>query len=140
VHIRTSDGVLLEARWDSRPNPQRVVVLCHPNPAQAGSMAAPLMRLLASHLAGMGWAVLRFNFRGVGESTGVSGQGEREVDDVAGAVTAALFLRRFVAKARRFAHFDLYGWRPAPRALGPKGGEPQTARAVLEALGKEWTS
>jgi leucyl aminopeptidase len=58
----------------------------------------------------------------------------------AGAVTAALFLRRFVAKARRFAHFDLYGWRPAPRALGPKGGEPQTARAVLEALGKEWTS
>jgi len=52
-------------------------------------MAAPLMRLLASHLAGMGWAVLRFNFRGVGESTGVSGQGEREVDDVAGAVTAA---------------------------------------------------
>jgi leucyl aminopeptidase len=55
----------------------------------------------------------------------------------AGAITAALFLKRFVAKARRFAHFDLYGWRPAARPLGPKGGEPQTARAVMEQLRRE---
>ena len=55
----------------------------------------------------------------------------------AGAITAALFLRRFVSNARRFAHFDLYGWRPAVRPLGPKGGEPQTARAVMEHLKRE---
>lgn len=55
----------------------------------------------------------------------------------AGAVTAALFLKRFTSKARRFAHFDLFGWRPAPRPLGPKGGEPQTARAVFAALEAE---
>jgi leucyl aminopeptidase len=55
----------------------------------------------------------------------------------AGSITAALFLRRFVTKARRFAHFDLYGWRPSARPLGPKGGEPQTARAVMEHLRKE---
>ncbi|HWV82184.1 MAG TPA: leucyl aminopeptidase family protein, partial [Hyphomicrobiaceae bacterium] len=58
----------------------------------------------------------------------------------AGAITAALFLKRFVSRARRFAHFDLYGWRPAPRPLGPKGGEPQTARAVMEQLRRELTS
>jgi leucyl aminopeptidase len=52
----------------------------------------------------------------------------------AGAVTAALFLRRFVKQARRFAHFDIYGWRPAPKPLGPKGAEVQAARAVLKAL------
>ena len=51
-----------------------------------------------------------------------------------GAITAALFLRRFVTRARSFAHFDLFGWRPAPRALGPKGGEPHVARAILEHL------
>ena len=55
----------------------------------------------------------------------------------AGAITAALFLRRFVSNARRFAHFDLYGWRPAARPLGPKGGEPQTARAVMDQLRRE---
>lgn len=58
----------------------------------------------------------------------------------AGAITAALFLKRFVGKARRFAHFDLYGWRPAARPLGPKGGEPHTARAVMEHLKRELTS
>ncbi len=55
----------------------------------------------------------------------------------AGAITAALFLKRFTKKAKRFAHFDLYGWRPAARALGPKGGEPQTARAVFDVLKRE---
>ncbi|MDZ4843775.1 MAG: leucyl aminopeptidase family protein [Hyphomicrobium aestuarii] len=55
----------------------------------------------------------------------------------AGAITAALFLRRFVKNTRRFAHFDLYGWRPAPRPLGPKGGEPQTARTVFDVLSRE---
>jgi len=55
----------------------------------------------------------------------------------AGSVTAALFLRRFVKNARRFAHFDIYGWRPAARPLGPKGGEPQVARALFEVLQQE---
>jgi leucyl aminopeptidase len=55
----------------------------------------------------------------------------------AGSITAALFLKRFAKRARRFAHFDIYGWRPAPTALGPKGGEPQAARAVLAVLKKE---
>ncbi len=55
----------------------------------------------------------------------------------AGAVTAALFLQRFTKRAKRFAHFDLFGWRPAGRPLGPKGGEPQTARAVFAALEAE---
>ncbi len=52
----------------------------------------------------------------------------------AGSIVAALFLRRFVKRARRFAHFDIYGWRQAQRPLGPKGGEPQTARAMLQVL------
>jgi leucyl aminopeptidase len=52
----------------------------------------------------------------------------------AGSVIAALFLRRFVRQARRFVHFDIYGWRTAQKPLGPKGGEPQAARAMFELL------
>lgn len=52
----------------------------------------------------------------------------------AGSVTAALFLRRFVEKTKVFAHLDIYGWRPAARPLGPKGGEVQASRAIFEVL------
>ena len=52
----------------------------------------------------------------------------------AGSVTAALFLRRFVKQAQRFAHFDIYGWRAVAKPLGPKGGEPQAARAMFDLL------
>jgi leucyl aminopeptidase len=56
----------------------------------------------------------------------------------AGAIVAALFLKRFVKKARRFAHFDLYCWRPSATALGPQGGEPQAARGLFAVLKKEF--
>ena len=49
----------------------------------------------------------------------------------AGAVTAALFLKRFAGGARNYVHFDIYGWRQAARPLGPKGGEPHAARTML---------
>ncbi len=51
----------------------------------------------------------------------------------AGAITAALFLRRFVATPR-YAHFDIYGHNPADLPARPKGGAGQGARALLYAL------
>ncbi|PVH29286.1 leucyl aminopeptidase family protein [Pararhodobacter oceanensis] len=53
---------------------------------------------------------------------------------MAGSITAALFLRRFVTNAPRFAHFDIYGWQPKDLAGRPKGGAGQGARALLGAL------
>ena len=53
---------------------------------------------------------------------------------MAGSITAALFLRRFVENAVQFAHFDIYGWTPAPRPARPKGGEAQGGRAILAML------
>ena len=52
----------------------------------------------------------------------------------AGAITAALFLRRFAEGARRYAHFDIYGWQPTAAPGRPKGGAGQGARAILGAL------
>jgi len=46
----------------------------------------------------------------------------------AGAITAALFLRRFVRRTRAHVHFDLFGWNPSTKPGRPEGGEVQTAR------------
>jgi leucyl aminopeptidase len=43
----------------------------------------------------------------------------------AGSITAALFLERFVEKAKAYVHLDIYGWVPAARPARPLGGEPQ---------------
>ena len=53
---------------------------------------------------------------------------------MAGSITAALFLRRFVREAARFAHFDIYGWQPKDAPGRPKGGVGQGSRALLAAL------
>lgn len=52
----------------------------------------------------------------------------------AGAITAALFLRRFAPKTKRHGHFDLYGWNPSTKPGRPEGGEVQTARLTYELL------
>jgi leucyl aminopeptidase len=53
---------------------------------------------------------------------------------MAGAVTAALFLRRFVAEGVPYAHFDIYGWQAKAAPGRPKGGVGQGARALLAGL------
>ena len=53
---------------------------------------------------------------------------------MAGAITAALFLHRFVKATPRFVHFDIYGYQPKPAPARPKGGVGQGARALYAAL------
>jgi len=52
----------------------------------------------------------------------------------AGAIVAALFLRRFVSAARTYVHFDMFAWNQAARAIGPEGGEAQAIRALFQYL------
>jgi leucyl aminopeptidase len=53
---------------------------------------------------------------------------------MAGAITAALFLKRFVKKTRSWAHLDIYGWTPSERPHAPVGGEAQAIRALFQML------
>lgn len=53
---------------------------------------------------------------------------------MAGAITAALFLKRFVTRTRSWAHFDIYGWAPTERPHSPVGGEAQAIRALYHHL------
>jgi hypothetical protein len=89
TNLGTSDGETLEARWDSPDEPTGIVVICHPHPLQGGSMMAPLMIAVTTRLVEREFSVLRFNFRGTGESTGTHDYGDAEKLDVAAAVEAA---------------------------------------------------
>ncbi len=59
---------------------------------------------------------------------------------MAGSVTAALFLRRFVPEGVPWAHFDTFAWRPAAKPGRPKGGDALGLRAAFAMLGKRYPS
>jgi leucyl aminopeptidase len=50
-----------------------------------------------------------------------------------GAITAALFLRRFVA-AKAWLHFDIFAWTPTAKPGRPEGAECHVARALYALL------
>jgi leucyl aminopeptidase len=52
----------------------------------------------------------------------------------AGAVVAALFMRRFLAPGTPWVHLDLYAWNDSTRPGRPEGGEAQAMRAVAAAV------
>ena len=56
----------------------------------------------------------------------------------AGSITAALFLRRFVEKAKSWVHFDIYGWALKALPGRPKGGEAQAIRALFAVLNQRY--
>src|SRR6516162_2856855 len=51
-----------------------------------------------------------------------------------GSITAALFLRRFVAQAKAWLHCDIYAWNQTGRPGRPEGAESQGARALYTLL------
>ena len=55
-------------------------------------------------------------------------------DGFAGAVTAALFLQRFVENAQSWVHLDVFGWNPVEKPHAPVGGEAQAIRALMHVL------
>lgn len=57
----------------------------------------------------------------------------------AGAITAALFLRRFVPKDTAWAHLDVFAWRPSAKPGRPKGGDAYALRAAYAMLKKRYS-
>lgn len=56
----------------------------------------------------------------------------------AGSITAALFLKRFVEKAKAHVHFDVFAWTPMARPGRPKGGEAQAMRALFQVISQRY--
>jgi alpha/beta superfamily hydrolase len=73
------DGLLERGRCETAV--RAAVILAHPHPQYGGTMHTKAVFQSAKALARIGCAVLRFNFRGVGRSTGSFDGGPGEQDD-----------------------------------------------------------
>lgn len=51
-----------------------------------------------------------------------------------GAITAALFLQKFIDKSIPWVHFDLMAWNVSSKPGKPEGGEAMALRAVADYL------
>lgn len=100
-------------------------VVCHPHPLHGGTLHNKVVHRLASVLHGMGAAVLRINFRGVGASEGSHDRGEGELEDARAAWT---WMRTRYPDARRWlGGFSFGAWIAARLAAS----EPDTERLIL---------
>ena len=86
IEVDVQDGARLEARLALPESPKAGLVICHPHPLYGGDMHNPVVVRAAEVAQGLGVATLRFNFRGVGGSSGVHGEGKSEQDDVLAAL------------------------------------------------------
>jgi leucyl aminopeptidase len=57
---------------------------------------------------------------------------------LAGSITAALFLDRFVTNTESFVHFDIPAWIDRPKPGRRKGAEANTIRAIYALVSERW--
>jgi len=62
--------------------PLAIAIIAHPLPTMGGTMENKVVTTLAKTFVELGFAALRFNFRGVGASEGEFDSGNGEVEDV----------------------------------------------------------
>jgi len=88
VVVEVPGGPTLEAHLDFPDSAAAGLVLCHPHPLYGGDMDNPVIIRAAEVAQSLGVSTLRFNFRGVGRSTGVHDEGGGEQDDCSAALAS----------------------------------------------------
>src|SRR6266700_374986 len=83
VNIPTSQGHLegILKPEDEGTQPPYTALVCHPHPLYGGTMHNKVVFKVAQTLQALNIPSLRFNFRGVGRSTGSYDEGRGEMDD-----------------------------------------------------------
>ncbi|MBI2832980.1 MAG: alpha/beta hydrolase [Acidobacteria bacterium] len=81
LHLPGPAGRLEALLDEPEGDPRAAVVFAHPHPLHGGSMHTKVVFRATKALAGIGCAVVRFNFRGVGTSEGIFAEGIGEADD-----------------------------------------------------------
>lgn len=80
--IFIKNGNLIIESLFGRASEEKAVVICHPHSLMGGSMHNNVVEAIQEAFAAENYSTLRFNFRGVGASTGVYDEGVGEKKDV----------------------------------------------------------
>lgn len=100
----------IEARYHAAEDPSAPVALVlHPHPLHGGTMNNKVAYLTYKMFSDKGFNVMRFNFRGVGQSEGTYGDGEGELTDAAAMID---WLQSTFPNARSYfvAGFSFGAW------------------------------
>jgi hypothetical protein len=76
-----NDSLIIEGLLQ-KSSKERGVIICHPHPLMGGSMQNNVMEAIQEAFAAENFTTLRFNFRGVGRSTGIYDEGKGEMEDI----------------------------------------------------------
>ena len=106
--------------------PRGMVLICHPNPSQGGTMDNKVVQTLARAFVQLGYRAVRFNFRGIGQSAGVWDEGSGEIDDA----LAVLVAVRAPGEALVLAGFSFGAYIASQAALRLPDGQ-KAQRMVL---------
>ncbi len=81
LRIAVDDEIILEARLVAGTLP-KIAVICHPHPLYGGNMDNNVVLAIREVFRDEGWGAVRFNFRGVGQSSGEYADGIGEQADL----------------------------------------------------------
>jgi uncharacterized protein len=90
--------------------PVGLAVVCHPHPQGGGTLDNKVAQTIARACIDIGWASVRFNFRGVGASAGAWDEGRGEVDDALAVVSEWRGRAEFAGKPLLLGGFSFGGY------------------------------
>ena len=112
--------------------PIGLAVVCHPHPQGGGTLDNKVAQTIARACLDVGWASVRFNFRGVGASEGAWDDGRGEVDDALAVIAAWRGRDEFAGKPLLLGGFSFGGY-VAVEAASRLGADARPLRIVLVA-------
>jgi uncharacterized protein len=105
IHIK--NGSLIIEGLLGKVSGEKGVVICHPHSLMGGSMYNNVVEAMQEAFATENYSTLRFNFRGVGGSTGVYDEGRGEKEDI---FAACEYLKKLGATKLFFAGYSFGAW------------------------------
>lgn len=113
-----------------------LAVICHPHPQSGGTLDNKVVQTIARACLSLGWASVRFNFRGIGASEGLWDEGRGEVDDALAVIAAWRARPEFAAVQFVLAGFSFGGY-VAVTAANRLDAAARPRRLVLVGLSTE---